>query len=322
MSHFSPLKPDFKERAAISKATRSDFYKCWSCGACDGGCPVNINFNSLRPQKIVRLAYIGLMDELMRLPEIWYCLTCRRCSMVCPNLVKPADIIGYVRRELLRQGMVSLDALHEYQHFFAMFQRVRWHAVASCMSGSLTSLSDSQWDAWLNTPIPMLTAQIKRNGNPVSRPNPAGAQNANPSLCFTCSECSSACPVYCERALFDPQAIVRMVNLRLMDELLASPSIWLCIGCERCGDTCPQTVKAFQVIKNLRQMALARGIVDSSIEYRIRQADKVIYPRFFKEIDAIFHLPGDENNHFISNEPIPAAIHAPPPAVPPTSLHA
>ncbi|RJP92477.1 MAG: hypothetical protein C4518_07445 [Desulfobacteraceae bacterium] len=298
MQHFSPLQPDIKERAAIEQASRSGFYKCWACGTCDGGCPVNINSHSLRPQKIVRLAYIGLLDELLHLPEIWYCLTCRRCSQICPNLVKPCDIIGYVRREMLRRGIVSSDQLHQYQQFFAKFQRVRWHAVSSCMDGCFDSLSDSQWNHWLSMPVPMLTSLIKRNGNPVLKLPGTDGRNANPSLCFTCSECSSACPVYCERGLFDPQAVVRMVNLGLVDELLVSPSIWLCLGCERCADTCPQTVKAHQVISQLRNMAISRNIVDLSFEYRLRQADRIIYPRFFKEIDAIFHLQTQENDHF------------------------
>ncbi len=309
MLHLSPLKPDFKERLAIEQATHAGFYKCWSCGACDGGCPVNINSHSLRPQKIVRLAYIGLLDELLYLPEIWYCLTCRRCSLVCPNLVKPADIIGYVRREMLHQGLVTLDAIHQYQQFFARFQRVRWHAVSCCLNGTLPTLTDTQWDQWMNTPIRVSSTVIKKNGIPVPRSLREAVGKAHPSLCFTCSECSSACPVFCERDLFDPQAIIRMVNLGLVEELLASPSIWLCLQCERCTNTCSQLVKGHQVIKGLQNLAISKGVVDSSLEFRIRQADKLIYPRFFKEIDTIFNLPPRENNHFRLHKAVPISAY-------------
>ena len=289
MLNFSPLRPDFKERIAIEAVTHAGFYKCWTCGTCDGGCPVNIVANALRPQKIVRLAYIGMLDELLRLPEIWYCMTCRRCSQICPNLVKPCDIIDYVRREMLRRGIVTLDAVHRYQTLFAKFQRVRWHAVSCCMKGSLISLADEEWDEWLNTPIRVPSKLIKNNGIPIPKALRDAVGKSSPSACFTCSECSSGCPVFCERDLFDPQAIIRMVNLGLVAELLLSPSIWLCLGCERCTNSCSQLVQGHQVIKSLQNLAISEGVVDVFFVSRLEKAEKLIFTRFFTEIDSIFH---------------------------------
>jgi len=62
------------------------------------------------------------------------------------------------------------------------------------------------------------------------------------SSCFTCGECSSSCPVAVERSAFDPRFIFRMVNLGLAEELLLSPSIWLCVQCGRCTEACSQLV--------------------------------------------------------------------------------
>jgi len=292
MMSYSPLKPNFKERSAIEASTHAGFYKCWTCGTCDGGCPVNIVAGTLRPQKIVRLAYIGMLDELLHLPEIWYCMTCRRCGLICPNLVKPFDIIAYVRHEMIHRDIVTMDAVHRYQTLFAKFQRVRWHAVDCCMKGDLTTLSDAQWYEWLNTPVRVASKVIKNNGIAIPRPLREAAGKLNPSACFTCNECSSACPVFCERDLFDPQAIIRMVNLGLVEELLLSPSIWLCLGCERCTNTCSQLVRGHQVIKSLQNLAISEGAVDTFFVSRLEKAEKVIFPRFFAEIDAIFHLGG------------------------------
>jgi len=58
----------------------------------------------------VRFAILGLFEELIASPEIWYCLTCRRCSKVCPNLVKPETIVGYARAASVRCGAVSYNA--------------------------------------------------------------------------------------------------------------------------------------------------------------------------------------------------------------------
>lgn len=321
MSHFSPLRPDAKQRAVIEQATAAGFYRCWSCGSCDGGCPVNINSKALRPQKIIRLAYIGLLDELLGLPEIWYCLTCRRCGQFCPNLVKPYEIIRYVRKEMVLRGRVTLAAVRRYETFFSLFQRVRWHAVALCFNGSLTSLSESDWNKWLNTPIPMPTGRITMNGASLSKTSRLDSPKTDPRLCFTCSECSSACPIVYERGLFDPQAIIRMVNLKMTEELLTSPSIWLCIGCERCADACSQTVKAHEIIKQLQNLAKSEQIVDASFELRIRQAEKIIYNRFFKEIDLIFNLPADENNHSHFDKAFQESVHKLPKTSLPLSNH-
>ena len=106
---------------------------CWTCSTCDSECPVEIATNRLRPQRIVRFANLGLIEELIASPEIWYCLTCRRCSRVCPNSVKPETLIRYARTDAVRCGVVSYAAARSYYDLFRRFQRVRWHAVRHCL---------------------------------------------------------------------------------------------------------------------------------------------------------------------------------------------
>ncbi|MDO9265420.1 MAG: 4Fe-4S dicluster domain-containing protein, partial [Desulfosalsimonadaceae bacterium] len=149
---------------------------------------------------------------------------------------------------------------------------------------------DGEWDEWLNTPIRVAPKLIKNNGIPIPKTLRDAVGKASPGACFTCSECSSGCPVFCERDLFDPQAIIRMVNLGLVEELLLSPSIWLCLGCERCTNICSQLVKGHQVIKSLQNLAISLGVVDGFFVSRLEKAEKVIFPRFFEEIDSIFNL--------------------------------
>ena len=104
--------------------------------------------------------------------------------------------------------------------------------------------------------------------------------------CLTCSECSNCCPVFYERSIFDPQAIIRMVNLGLTEELLQSPSIWLCIECGACSKACTQTVKGREIIARLRQMAIDGGYVSPKLPYQLKKAEKLIYPKLLYEIDA------------------------------------
>jgi heterodisulfide reductase subunit C len=79
-----------------------------------------------------------------------------------------------------------------------------------------------------------------------------------------------------------------MVNLGLTNEFLHSPSIWPCIGWGRCSKACTPTVKACELILRLRQMAIDGGYVSPRLPYKLKKAEKLLYPRLFDEIGACF----------------------------------
>lgn len=284
----APAIPDLAERKVIERNTRAEINLCWTCSSCDMECPVNKATNRLRPQKIVHLANLGFMDELLSLPEIWYCLKCKRCDYVCPNLVKPATVICYLRKEALRCNLVSLEIIQRRRILFAKFQRVRWRVAEQCLNGEMESITDDQWYDWLETPIDALRGKISPadlNSSEVFK-NVSG--NSSIYSCFNCSECSNACPVSSGRSVFDPLWIFHMVHLGLEEEILKSPSIWLCIACKRCTEACSQLVNGQFIIQRLQEMAIEEGIVDKGFLFRWHKAQKVIYPYFIKEMDALF----------------------------------
>ena len=252
----SSVTPDRELRKFIETAARAESNLCWACGTCDNECPINGASNRLSPRKIVRLANYGLLDELLSEPEIWYCLTCYRCVDGCPNGVKPAEVIQFIREESLRRQIVKWDMVQSYKKLFGRFQRVRWHATVRCMDGELDGVSEQQWYDWLETPVELQRTKISPKGVANQTVYFRQAADSNITLCLTCSECTNCCPVFHERSVFDPQAIIRMVNMGLTEELLGSPSIWLCIGCGRCSQACTQTVKGREIIARLRRMAI------------------------------------------------------------------
>jgi heterodisulfide reductase subunit C len=286
--------PQPKRRRLIDAGGLADSTMCWTCSSCDSECPVEIATNRLRPQRIVRFASLGLIEELIDSPEIWYCLTCRRCNRVCPNLVKPETLIRYARVEAVRRGVVSLAAATAYYDLFRRFQRVRWHVASRCLHGNVEPPTDADWQRWLQTPIPDATAPVPfANLFKCSKSFRTAGGTAGVADCFTCGECSSACPVSGERSTFDPRFIFRMVNLGLQDELLQSPSIWLCLECGRCTDACSQLVDGCRMIASLRELALHAGVVDADFALRVRDAQKQIYVRWVDAIDKLLGLqPG------------------------------
>ncbi len=282
------LTPNSELRKVIETGAKGASNQCWACGTCDNECPINLATNRLSPRKMVRLANYGLLDELLGEPEIWYCLTCYRCFEVCPNRVRPVDVIQFIREESLRRQIVTWDMLLRYREILGRFQRVRWQAALHCINGGLDTVSEDQWYDWLDTPVELprtnITPKIASDRTAYFRQE----ADTNITLCLTCSECTNCCPVFYERSIFDPQAAIRMVNLGLTEELLTSPTIWICINCGRCSKACTQTVKGREIIARLRRQAMDGGYVSTLLPLRLKKAEKLIYPRLLDEIDACF----------------------------------
>ena len=286
----SYITPDVNFGRQIEQASQSAASMCWTCGSCDFECPVNIATNLLRPQKVVRMANLGLLEELLHMPEIWYCLTCRRCMNVCPNTVSPSTLIAFVRNKALFKGIVSMDTLRRYHALFTKFQRVRWHAVNHCFNEDFEYLTDQMWHDWLEQPVRPLTSSIKKISVPIDKDIRAMMVSSRSLACFTCGECSSACPIICERSVFDPRVLFRMINLGMVDELMRSPSIWLCIDCGRCTNSCSQLVDGRHLLHQVKELATHWGVLDVDFKLRVEHANQVIYKYFLNEIDQLFGL--------------------------------
>jgi heterodisulfide reductase subunit C len=287
--HNNFFVPNSKNRIKIENESSADIRMCWTCGSCDAECPVNIATGRLRPQKVVRIANLGFWDELLHLPEIWYCLTCRRCMSVCPNTVSPSVLIEYVRRTALFRGIISTRTLRLYQDLFTRFQRVRWHAINHCFKEELDFFSERRWDEWQKQPVGLSTSPITPLKFSRASSHIRALMAASRTLaCFTCGECSSACPVACGRSVFDPRTLFRMMNLGMIDELMRSPSIWLCITCGRCTESCSQLVDGRQIIDQIRELVIQKGVLDIEFQLRIEHANQLIYQYFLDKIDLLF----------------------------------
>ena len=282
-----PIIPDPKIRQFIEEKSSADSNMCWTCGTCDFECPIYVSTQRLNPQKIVRLANLGMLDALLDLPDVWYCQMCRRCHRGCPNSVKPFEVIGYIRGEAILRKIVSADMLSRQSELLFQFQRVRWRAVEACMTGELVSLPEEKWRRWLQEPVRYDSDPIETGRRAISKQPENSVADSSSQACYTCSECSGCCPIFSGRPVFDPQYIIRMANFGLTDELIRLPSIWLCLRCELCGTACSQKVRGYKVIYDLQAVALEKGVVDPGFPERLLKAERVIYPRFIQAVDQL-----------------------------------
>ncbi|MEW6672654.1 MAG: 4Fe-4S dicluster domain-containing protein [Thermodesulfobacteriota bacterium] len=69
---------------------------CMACGLCAGSCPV-AGVDGFDPRKLVRMASLGLMDELVEARWPWICTMCAKCGHVCPRDINIADLVRSIR---------------------------------------------------------------------------------------------------------------------------------------------------------------------------------------------------------------------------------
>jgi ferredoxin len=121
--------PAFRDLSRQLFPTGGSFDTCLTCGMCSSACPAT-GLAGLDPRKFVRMATLGMDDELARTPWVWMCTMCRRCVHVCPMQIdipalvyaaraawpreeRPRGIIGSCDQALRTPGASAMGASSE-----------------------------------------------------------------------------------------------------------------------------------------------------------------------------------------------------------------
>jgi heterodisulfide reductase subunit C len=73
--------------------------------------------------------------------------------------------------------------------------------------------------------------------------------------CYQCGKCSAGCPMAAHMDVL-PNQMIRMAQLGMKKQLLATRAIWMCVSCLTCNSRCPKGIKIAEVIEALRKAAL------------------------------------------------------------------
>ncbi len=75
--------------------------------------------------------------------------------------------------------------------------------------------------------------------------------------CYQCGNCSAGCPA---AFTFDytPNQIMRMLQVGLVDRVLDSKALQLCIQCQTCTARCPRNIDIAGIIEDLKTVAAAQ----------------------------------------------------------------
>lgn len=86
----------------------------------------------------------------------------------------------------------------------------------------------------------------KINGVPVQR-------------CYHCRKCTAGCPLAFVME-YNPNKVIKMIQMGQKKEVLSSSTIWLCASCETCITRCPNEVDIARMMDVLREMAITEGV--------------------------------------------------------------
>ncbi len=75
---------------------------CLTCGACSSGCPAT-GLEDMDPRKFLRMAALGLDEEILKSDWPWMCTMCQRCIYVCPMKIDIPQLVYNIRGKRPRE---------------------------------------------------------------------------------------------------------------------------------------------------------------------------------------------------------------------------
>ena len=75
---------------------------CLTCGACSSGCPAS-GLEGMDPRKFLRMAALGMDEEILKSDWKWWCSMCMRCIYVCPMKINIPQLVFNARAMIPRE---------------------------------------------------------------------------------------------------------------------------------------------------------------------------------------------------------------------------
>ena len=118
------MDSSFKEEIA-SQAGAESFMRCFTCGTCTASCPVAEVHDEYDPRKIIRMAILGMRDEVLSSDILWMCSRCYTCYALCPQDVKFSDVVSILRDMAIKEGRAPSERHEKAKELDRQVQELR-----------------------------------------------------------------------------------------------------------------------------------------------------------------------------------------------------
>jgi heterodisulfide reductase subunit C len=164
-------------------------HRCWQCGSCTNSCTVNEINPEFNPRYWIYLIRTGMEEELLRDKDIiWQCVSCNKCTYVCPRDVMPEGVMkatshwlelkGFTPKspsmifdEIFSEQVIATGKIEDGRTVRRFFQRTGQAMLQPWMVEMIKSLMR-------NLPIGMLTRMGLANFITPRTSNWSGARDA------------------------------------------------------------------------------------------------------------------------------------------------
>ena len=109
----------------LTEETNKILRFCYQCGICTSGCPISKLTDTFKPNRIGRLLFLGLQENVINDDAVWLCLMCHACDELCPQKVHFTDALMKVRNLKASSGYVPKEVLEGIQLLIKEGRKVR-----------------------------------------------------------------------------------------------------------------------------------------------------------------------------------------------------
>lgn len=99
------LDPSFKHRVARQRGGEG-IRACFGCKACTAACPIEAVDKRYDPRKIIRMALLGMREEVLKSDFIWLCSSCYGCHEACPQNVRLTEVMFAIKNLAVAEACI------------------------------------------------------------------------------------------------------------------------------------------------------------------------------------------------------------------------
>lgn len=162
-----PRDPHFAQD--IIARSGQNIQRCYQCLKCFVGCTM-AEYMEKKPNGILRLIQYGERQKVLSHKDIWYCVSCKKCGVRCPNDIDMGIVFDTLREMSMEAGLayeseIKIPVIHEeFVRSIAMFGRLHeaiFFVMYMARSLDLFSNLPSGLKLFMRNKLPIFPTQIR-----------------------------------------------------------------------------------------------------------------------------------------------------------------